>query len=207
MNAPTSHPLQCRCGTVKGFVADARNTHRALCYCKDCQAFAHFLKMPTEILDERGGSDVIQTLPKNVTFTQGTKALACMRLTDNGLLRWYAACCNTPVGNTLPSFKLSFVGLVHSCLANPNQSLQDSFGAVRAVVNTQGAMGTPKPQSKRALAAIGWALALIARARIDGSYKQTPFFHVEHGTPIATPRVLSGEERAQLRNAVDATAA
>jgi hypothetical protein len=201
MSARMPHPLQCRCGTVKGFVADVRSTHRALCYCKDCQAFAHFLKRPAEILDARGGSDVIQTQQKNVTFTQGTEALACMRLTDRGLLRWYAACCNTPIGNTLPGFKLSFVGLVHSCLANPNQSLQDSFGAVRAVVNTQGAVGTPKPESRGALATIGWALALIARARFNGSYKQTPFFRAD-GTPIATPRLLSGEERTQLRNAV-----
>jgi hypothetical protein len=35
-----------------------------------------------------------------------------------GLLRWYAACCKTPIGNTLPNFRASFVGLIHSCLQN-----------------------------------------------------------------------------------------
>ena len=29
-----------------------------MCYCKDCQAFAHFLGKAGEILDERGGSDL-----------------------------------------------------------------------------------------------------------------------------------------------------
>jgi hypothetical protein len=201
------HPLQCRCGTVKGFVAHPRSANRALCYCKDCQAFAHFLKRPAEILDAHGGSDVIQTQPKNVIFTQGIEALACMRLTDKGLLRWYAACCNTPIGNTLPSFKLSFVGLVHTCLVNPSQPLQDSFGTVRAVVNTQGARGEPKPKPQGALVTIGWALAMMLRARLNGSYKKTPFFRADLGTPIATPRVLSSEERERLRRAVDASAA
>jgi hypothetical protein len=200
------HPLQCRCGTIKGYVAHPRSANRALCYCKDCQAFAHFLKRPREILDPHGGSDVIQTQPKNVIFVQGIEALACMRLTDKGLLRWYAACCNTPIGNTLPSFKLSFVGLVHECLANPNQPLQDSFGAVRSVVNTQSARGEPKPKPQGGLAAIVWAFAMMAGARINGSYKQTPFFRVDRGTPIVAPRVLSGEERARLRRAVDAPA-
>ncbi len=110
------HPLQCRCGTIKGFVFDPQRANRAVCYCRDCQAFAYFLEKADEILDERGGSEVIQVLPRNVSFTQGTEALACMRLTGKGLLRWYARCCNTPIGNTLDNFKISFIGLVHSCL-------------------------------------------------------------------------------------------
>ncbi len=53
------------------------------------------------VLDERGGSQIIQVPPKNLTFTQGREVLASMRLTEKGLLRWYAGCCNTPIGNTL----------------------------------------------------------------------------------------------------------
>jgi hypothetical protein len=90
-----NHPLQCRCGTLKGYVVHSAGVNRCVCYCSDCQAFAHFLGQPSEILDAQGGTDVIQTRPANVTFTQGQSALACMRLTERGLLRWYAACCNT----------------------------------------------------------------------------------------------------------------
>jgi len=72
--------------------------NRCVCYCRDCQAFAHFLGKVDAILDERGGSEIIQVLPRNLTFTQGIELLACMRLTEKGLLRWYAACCNTPIG-------------------------------------------------------------------------------------------------------------
>ncbi len=83
-----SHPLRCKCGTVKGLVANPRSANHCICFCKDCQAFAHFLGRPGEILDERGGSEILQTLPKSVTLTEGSGSLACMRLTRKGLLRW-----------------------------------------------------------------------------------------------------------------------
>src|SRR5450432_3257521 len=117
------HPLQCRCGTLRGLVDEPQSANRVVCYCKDCQAFAHFLGRDSEILDELGGSEVIQTLPKNVTFTQGVESLACIRLTEKGLLRWYAKCCNTPVGNTLGAYKMSFIGLVHTCLESSGAPL------------------------------------------------------------------------------------
>ena len=95
-----SHPLQCRCGTLKGVIANPRSGNRVVCYCRDCQAFAYFLGREADVLDELGGSEVVQILPRNLTFTQGVETLACLRLTENGLLRWYAACCSTPIGNT-----------------------------------------------------------------------------------------------------------
>jgi hypothetical protein len=201
------HPLQCRCGTIKGFVSDPQSANRVVCYCKDCQAFAHFLGRDSGILDERGGSDVIQTLPKNVAFTQGIEALACIRLTEKGMLRWYASCCNTPIGNTLASPKISFIGLVHACLETPDKPLQDSFGVVRAWGNTKGAKGNPKPKTVGMGASILWVVATTLRARINGSYKHNPFFFVDKGTPIVSPRVLSGAELANLMNTVQTTAA
>ena len=118
------HPLQCRCGTIKGWVSDTESANRVVCYCRDCQAFARFLGQESATLDAQGGSDVVQTLPKNVTFTQGADALACMRLTEKGMVRWYAGCCKTPIGNTLENYKISFVGLLHNCLEAPEHPLQ-----------------------------------------------------------------------------------
>ena len=192
------HPLRCRCGTVSGWVKEPRSANRVVCYCKDCQAFAYFLGQENQILDERGGSDVIQILPKNLSFTQGIEALKCMRLTEKGLLRWYASCCNTPIGNTLATNKISFVGLVHSCLEKTDTPLQDSFGPVRAWGNTQGATGDPKPKARGIGRTILWFVSTVLKARIDGSYRRTPFFLPEQGTPIVTPRVLSSAERADV---------
>jgi hypothetical protein len=182
------HPLQCRCGTVKGWV-DPRGANRAMCYCKDCQAFAHFLGRDADILDELGGSQVIQAPQKNVMFTHGADALACMRLTEKGMLRWYAGCCKTPIGNTMANYKISFVGLVHTCLESANHPLENSFGPIRVWVNTKSALKNPKPKPKGLGAAILWFAATTVKARLDGSYRQSPFF-VAGGAPIATPRVL-----------------
>jgi len=111
------------------------------------------------------------------------------------MLRWYASCCNTPIGNTLANFKISFIGLVHNCLETPGKPLQDSFGPIRARVNTKG---DTKPQAMGAGRIILWFIASVLRARIDGSYRQTPFFLIDKGTPIVSPRVLNGAERAGL---------
>ena len=197
-----NHPLQCRCGTLKGNVSSARGVNRCVCYCRDCQAFAHFLGRADEILDASGGTDVIQTRAANVVFTEGREALACMRLTPNGMLRWYSTCCNTPVGNTVASSKVSFVGLIHTCLEGAGPALDDSFGPVQAYVNTQSAKGGGKSSPLALVAVILRVMGIVARARVDGSYKRSPFFSPNTGAPVAAPKVLSPDERDRLMSAV-----
>ncbi len=197
-----NHPLQCRCGTLRGYVSHPRSVNRAVCYCRDCQAFAHFLGPAGETLDVRGGTDVIQTLPAHVALTQGLESLACMRLSPKGLLRWYTTCCNTAVGNTLDNYRVSFVGLVHTCLEGAGKSLDDSFGPVRMHVNTKSAKGMVKSGSIATMAGILRFIAMVTRARVDGSYKRSPFFSIPEGTPVVTPRVLSRDEREKLMKAV-----
>lgn len=196
-----NHPLSCRCGTLKGYVSHPEKVSRGVCYCKDCQAFAHFLGRPGDILDEMGGTDVVATLPKYVTFTQGTEALACMSLTEQGLLRWYASCCRTPIGNTPRNFKLSHVGLVHSCLQDPSRTFESSFGPVRMRVNTKHAKGKPKAMALSTIASVLRFLRSLVRARLDGSYKSTPFFSGQ-GTAVVSPHVLTTSERERVMNAV-----
>jgi hypothetical protein len=202
--AGTSHRLRCQCGTIQGVVADARNANRCVCYCRDCQAFAHFLGRAEAVLDERGGSEIIQIPPRNLTFTQGSEALACMRLTQKGLLRWYAGCCNTPIGNTLATPKISFIGLVHNCLESGDQSLDDSFGPIRAWVNPKGAKGDPKPEVVGQGPVVWWFITRVLRARLNGDYKRNPLFDAGTGKPVMIPRVLSADEHSGVMNAVRA---
>ena len=185
-----NHPLQCRCGTIKGSISNLKAANRAVCYCKDCQAFARFLGQERETLDAQGGSDIIQTLPKNVTFLQGVDSLACMRLSDKGMVRWYADCCKTPVGNTMANYKISFIGLLHNCLESAGQPLQDSFGPVRVYANPQGAIGEPKPKASGSGAMLWWIAKTVLPARLNGDYKYTPFFRMDTGLPIVAPQVL-----------------
>src|SRR3954452_9059719 len=93
--------VRCRCGEVVGVVANAapQKVNRIVCYCDDCQAFAHQLGRP-DLLDAKGGSDIVQMAPAAVSFTQGRQHIVGLRLKPNGLYRWYANCCKTPVGNT-----------------------------------------------------------------------------------------------------------
>jgi len=202
--AVTSHPLRCQCGTIQGVVADPRNANHCVCYCRDCQAFAHFLGQAETVLDERGGSEIIQIPPKNLTFTQGREALACLRLTEKGLLRWYAGCCNTPIGNTLATPKISFIGLVHNCVDSREQPVDDSFGPIRARVNPKGAKGDPKPEVVGQGPVLWWFITRVLRARLNGDYKRNPLFNPDTGKPVVIPRVLSADERSGVMNAVGA---
>lgn len=195
------HPLRCRCGTLRGYVSRSGKTSRAVCYCKDCQAYAQVLGR-SDILDERGGTDVVATLPRYVTLTQGMEALACLSLTPNGLLRWYTSCCDTPVANTPRNFKVSYVGLVHTCLEDPSVTLDSSFGSARMRVNTQSARGKTNSTPIRTLACVLRLLTSLIGARVDGSYKVTPFFIPDRGMPIMPPRVLTADERARVMNAL-----
>ena len=197
-----NHPLRCRCGTLRGIVNHPEKVSRGVCYCKDCQAFAHFLGKTGDILDEMGGTDVMATLPKYVTFTRGLEVLACMSLTEAGMLRWYASCCNTPIGNTPRDFKTSHVGLIHTCLEDPSRTLQGSFGPVRMRVNTKHAKGKPKSMPLSTVTSILRFMSSLIRARLDGSYKSTPFFNSDRGTPVVPPKVLTRNERQRIMDAV-----
>ena len=192
------HPLQCQCGTLRGHVSHTESVCRGVCYCKDCQAYAHFLGKAEEILDEMGGSDVVATLPRHVTFTQGVEKLTCMSLSDKGMLRWYASCCNTPIGNTSRDFTVSHIRLLHNCLEDSSTSLDSAFGPVRMRVGMKSAKGTPKAMALSTTVAILQFMARLIRARLDGSYKRTPFFDPETGKPRVSPKVLTQAERAGL---------
>jgi hypothetical protein len=104
--------LRCRCGEVQGHVADAspQTVNRVVCYCDDCQAYAHHLGR-RELLDAQGGSDIVQVAPASLTFDRGAEQIVGLRLTPKGLYRWYARCCKTPLGNTLGP-AVPFVGIV-----------------------------------------------------------------------------------------------
>ena len=194
------HPLSCKCGTVKGFVKTSNSLSRGVCYCKDCQMAALFLGKSAEVLDEHGGTDVVPTMPRNLRFTQGIDSLACMRLTENGLMRWYAKCCNTPICNTSPNFKMAFVGLVHNCLENGGASLDQSFGPVRMRVNTKGALGGVKIKQQGTVGTIVSFTRMLLRERFNGGYKLTPFYNVNSGASIVVPYVLSKQEWQGLRD-------
>lgn len=188
--------LRCRCGAVKGEMDASRAFTRATCYCKDCRAFARFLGW-ADVLDAGGGTDVVPTAPDTVRFTAGTEHLACMSLSPGGTLRWYAACCRTPLGNTPRNAKLPYVGLVTACIDADPHTLVAALGPRgRIVLNTASAT-TPVRGTPVAFMAGGVRiLAGLLRAWLRRE-RASPFFDAD-GRPRCEPEVISREQRAAL---------
>ena len=60
----TTLALRCGCGAVSGRVEAPERAGRAICYCRDCRAFARWLGHPERTLDPAGGTDVVATTPR-----------------------------------------------------------------------------------------------------------------------------------------------
>jgi hypothetical protein len=200
----TELPLRCRCGTVQGIATDLspKTGNRIVCYCDDCQAFAHFLERD-DILDSHGGTDIFQMTPSQVTITLGADHLHCMRLSEKGLMRWYTGCCKTPVGNTAASAGVPVVGLIHSFVdhAAHGRSRDDVLGAPIGFVQTRFAVGRPPPHAGAMSlpALIVRSVRLLVGAWQTGKSRPSPFFNASTRTPVVEPRVLTRAERERLR--------
>lgn len=201
MTPAASHRFQCRCGRLQGEIADPARAVRAVCYCRDCQAYAHLLGEPQRVLDAQGGTDIVTAQASTVRFTSGADALACLSLSPRGLLRWYAGCCRTPIANTTRHWKLPYVGMVHSCLHHP-QPLEQSFPQVQLQVNTKSAKGTlPRIAKVAGVARFARLMLRLLSARLAGRYRQTPFFDTT-GAPVVRVEVAAPEAVARARQAV-----
>ncbi|HEX6362932.1 MAG TPA: DUF6151 family protein [Albitalea sp.] len=191
-----NHPLRCLCGNVRGHVVLPATTARAVCYCRDCRAFARYLER-ADILDAQGGTDIVATPPSHVRFEHGVDALACMSLSPRGLLRWYAGCCRTPIGNTPRDRRTHYVGLVSACLAA--QPLEPSFGPARVRLNTASARGPVRSSRVGTALAVLKIMAFVLPARFTGRHRDNPFFDATSGDPIKRPEVLALEEATRLK--------
>src|SRR5258708_5760377 len=192
--------LRCRCGEVRGVVANTspRTVNRVICYCDDCQAFAHHLRR-TDLLDANGGTDIVTVAPATLDFVQGQSRIVGLRLTRNGLFRWHTACCNTPVGNT-PSPGIPFVGIAAQAFENGARHPDDVFGKPIDALMGQYAIG------KVPAGSFGIRLPFMMRAarmmfgwRLSGKMWPHPFFTRDTRAPIYPVHVLPGPQREALR--------
>jgi hypothetical protein len=196
---PGDLPLRCRCGRVRGVAIEvAPNTgFRFICYCGDCQAFARFLGR-LDVLDPVGGTDIFQMPTGRLKLTAGTDAVRCLKLSRK-VFRWYADCCQTPIGNTAgPRFPV--VGVIHSFMDHDadGRSRDEALGAPVCRIFERSALGplppdAPPPLSltlfpRRVSALLGWWWRGLGRPN--------PFFDDHTNAPLSEPRILSPGERA-----------
>lgn len=181
--------LKCQCGAVTGKAHNisANKGNRIVCYCDDCQAFAHHLGAAETALDAHGGSDIFQTPPTNIKIETGAELIKSLRLTPKGLTRWYSECCQTPIANTM-SAKMPFSGLISTFMED---DFAASTGPVRIHVMGQFAKkglptekyneGFPRNITLRIMRQlIGW--------KLTGKNKPNPFY--KNGLPISKPKIL-----------------
>ena len=194
-----AYEWRCECGSLAGVLRNVESTaaNRLVCYCDDCQAFAHYLDADAVVLDEQGGTDIVQMSPANVVITAGEEHLACVRLSEGGTHRWYAGCCRTPIGNTA-GFGLPFVGLIHRALL-PARDATALFGAIRGRVQTRFARGEiADGGSGFTLSTLVRFISIVLRAKLRGAQRSSPFFDARTRATTVAPTVLGEAERQAL---------
>jgi hypothetical protein len=186
----------------------AKCGNRVVCYCEDCQAFAHFLGGADRILDRHGGTEIFQMSSRHLEILEGADRLSCVRLSGGGLLRWYASCCRTAVANTVKrgNGPLPFVGLISSfaLAGSEERGFGEVLGPVRARVqatDVDAIRSTYGAADRTPVAVLLRFLRIIVMGRLRGDARRHPLFDAASGDPIAEPRVLTGDERSDLEPA------
>lgn len=178
--------LQCRCGEIRAQLDSTRAYTHARCYCTDCRAYARWLGAD-DILDARGGTALVAAPPQALRFTSSLDTLACLSLSGDGPLRWYAACCGMPLANTARDHRLAYVSVISDSLAVASREV--AFGRPRCVAYAGSATG-PVERTPLAItfaaARIGWR---VVAARLRGSRNR--MFFLADGAPLRTPRVVN----------------
>lgn len=191
--APNDLPYACACGTVQGTASGltpASGT-RCICYCSDCQAFLRHLGQEAR-LDAWGGTELFQTAPWRLSLTAGADQLRCLRLTEHGVLRWYAACCRTPIANTPPEASHPFAALFTSSMQADAGRLDAALGPVRYRVVAKEARGTPSGHTHagNSLRHILRTIRFLLQWRITRRGRPTPFFDAQGKPVVPVERVI-----------------
>ena len=143
---------------------------RVICHCGDCGAYARHI-------GNVRATEIVQAAPAQVKIVAGSQYLRCLRLTENGLTRWFTACCMTPLANTSRHPWMPFVGLMIVALDIENQAL------LGPAAHANGTYPTPWKIVFRSI----WALLLGALLR---RHRPNAFFD-DRGEPVAQPEVVS----------------
>ena len=180
--------LACKCGKVQGVLqkATAKEGIRLVCYCDDCQAFAHYLSN-NGILDANNGTELFQVSYANVEILKGTEYLSSIKLTEKGMIRWYTACCKTPIGNTV-SAKQPFIGLIHTFFdgaVNRDTTLGPIWAHTSIKKDSPAAhLNTP------VYTIIPRIVQRLITWKLRDSLKKNPFF-TSGGEPASEPKILA----------------
>jgi len=134
----------------------------------------------------------------HIGFTAGVDKIAAMRLSAKGMIRWYASCCRTPIGNTLVTTAMPFVGVIKAFIDAPSTGLGPIRGRGFAKSAKGGRAAVPKDGLPE-LVMIARVLAKVLRWRLRGDHRRSALFDAATGQPRVVARVLESAEREDLR--------
>ncbi len=184
----------CDCGAVEIRVG-LRSAARVVCYCKDCRALARHLDHE-EILNDAGGTEVVQTLPESLAFLRGNEHLGCVNMSGADRLRWYATCCKTPIGTTLTSRFIPYISVIAAGLEDA-----PALGVIAAHAHRKHATARIEGDTgnmNKVMAGMVWR-AVMSFATL-GPWRSP--FRDRNGRAIVEVQSLSDAERARAYDPV-----
>lgn len=180
-------PLECMCGKVKGQLDVVPGSFfHVHCLCCDCQSFAAHLNNSEKILDQHGGSELVQTYPAYMSISEGQDNIGCVQLRGKGLYRWHTTCCNMPLSNTMTSSKVPFVGISAKLMKFANeQEKMDVLGPVTMKAFGKYSIGA-MPEDAHArfpLSFMPKIMGFMIKGMLKKKNQPSPFFNGEE--PVA----------------------
>lgn len=183
--------LPCKCGAVRVRIhADPTSCIHTICYCADCRAYLRWLARD-DLLDAHGGTELVLIPVGDLGIARGADRLRCLRLSRRGPFRFFAGCCNTPLGSTMRDGPLASV-VARGLGLRP---------ATRPIgIHARSAVGGAPEGAHARVPASLWIRLLyrVVRESVRGRSRPSPFFD-DRGSPRAEPVVLSAAERRELR--------
>jgi hypothetical protein len=101
-----------------------------------------------DLLDANGGSDIVQVAPGSITLVEGTDKIVSLRVTPKGLCRFYAMCCNTPLGNTVGP-TIPFVAIIVQALEKSAEERDKIIGRPIGAIYGKYALGVVPNASRK----------------------------------------------------------
>lgn len=181
------HPrhLSCSCGAMTWHIPAKAEGTRLICHCTDCAAYARHLGREDYL--DNGGTELFQCLPDDIVFDTGKEHLEMLRLSQSGLYRWYAGCCNTPIANTLPR-NLPFAGAILP-------KGRTDFGRLKCVFKGDQA---PAPVRERGVAPAVFKIFKRMVLALASGRRASPFW-TDAKTPAAQPQILTQDQLKAAR--------
>lgn len=192
-------PFSCQCGAVTGVIREASpaDGDHVVCHCTDCRALTRYLGQAERVLDRNGGTELYQSRCARVQIASGLEQLATLHLTDKPLMRWYAACCRSPLFNTWANGRVPFV-TTHLSACNPDQ-VRAVLGSPKGHLFLREALGDTSGLHELTFMGLTWGfLKRATKDTLSGYRRRCPLFDPRTLAPIAAPYRLSREERRAL---------